>query len=326
MGLAHYRYAVHLFTGVVIGLTAGGAVAQDPYPTRPVRMVVPFPAGGPTDIVARPLAQKLSEALGQQVIVDNRGGAGGTIGADVAAKAPADGYTLLMGTVGTQAINSSLYKKLPYDPARDFAAVSLVAAAPVALVAHPSVQAKSVKELIALAKTQRLAFGSAGSGSPGHLAGVMFAEAAGIELMHVGYKGSAPALNDLIAGQIPLMFDPVQSPLANIKAGKLKPLGVSGAKRAAVLSDVPTIAEAGVPGYEMTAWWAVYAPRGTPKEIVARLNTEIAKAMKSTDMRDKLQQIGIDPIGSSVAELETFGVSETAKWKKAVTLSGATVD
>lgn len=326
MGLAHYRYAVHLVTGLVIGLTAGGAAAQDPYPTRPVRMVVPFPAGGPTDIVARPLAQKLSEALGQQVIVDNRGGAGGTIGADVAAKAAADGYTLLMGTVGTQAINSSLYKKLPYDPARDFAAVSLVAAAPVALVAHPSVQAKSVKELIALAKTQRLAFGSAGSGSPGHLAGVMFAEAAGIELMHVGYKGSAPALNDLIAGQIPLMFDPVQSPLANIKAGKLKPLGVSGAKRAAVLSDVPTIAEAGVPGYEMTAWWAVYAPRGTPKDIVARLNSEIAKAMKSADMRDKLQQIGIDPIGSSVAELETFGVSETAKWKKAVTLSGATVD
>ncbi|HVL08864.1 MAG TPA: tripartite tricarboxylate transporter substrate binding protein [Burkholderiaceae bacterium] len=326
MGLAHYRYAVHLVTGLVIGLTAGGAVAQDPYPTRPVRMVVPFPAGGPTDIVARPLAQKLSEALGQQVIVDNRGGAGGTIGADVAAKAAADGYTLLMGTVGTQAINSSLYKKLPYDPARDFAAVSLVAAAPVALVAHPSVQAKSVKELIALAKTQRLAFGSAGSGSPGHLAGVMFAEAAGVELMHVGYKGSAPALNDLIAGQIPLMFDPVQSPLANIKAGKLKPLGVSGAKRATVLSDVPTIAEAGVPGYEMTAWWAVYAPRGTPKDIVARLNSEIAKAMKSADMRDKLQQIGIDPIGSSVAELETFGVSETAKWKKAVTLSGATVD
>jgi tripartite-type tricarboxylate transporter receptor subunit TctC len=193
-------------------------------------------------------------------------------------------------------------------------------------VAHPSVQAKSVKELIALAKTQRLAFGSAGSGSPGHLAGVMFAEAAGVELMHVGYKGSAPALNDLIAGQIPLMFDPVQSPLANIKAGKLKPLGVSGAKRATVLSDVPTIAEAGVPGYEMTAWWAVYAPRGTPKDIVARLNSEIAKAMKSADMRDKLQQIGIDPIGSSVAELETFGVSETAKWKKAVTLSGATVD
>lgn len=326
MGLAHYRYAVHLVTGLVIGLTAGGAVAQDPYPTRPVRMVVPFPAGGPTDIVARPLAQKLSEALGQQVIVDNRGGAGGTIGADVAAKAAADGYTLLMGTVGTQAINSSLYKKLPYDPARDFAAVSLVAAAPVALVVHPSVQAKSVKELIALAKTQRLAFGSAGSGSPGHLAGVMFAEAAGVELMHVGYKGSAPALNDLIAGQIPLMFDPVQSPLANIKAGKLKPLGVSGAKRATVLSDVPTIAEAGVPGYEMTAWWAVYAPRGTPKDIVARLNSEIAKAMKSADMRDKLQQIGIDPIGSSVAELETFGVSETAKWKKAVTLSGATVD
>ena len=326
MGLAHYRHAVHLVTGLVMALTAGGAAAQDPYPTRPLRMVVPFPAGGPTDIVARPLAQKLSEALGQQVIVDNRGGAGGTIGADVAAKAAADGYTLLMGTVGTQAINASLYKKLPYDPARDFAAVSLVAAAPVALVAHPSVQAKSVKELIALAKTQRLAYGSAGSGSPGHLAGVMFAEAAGIELMHVGYKGSAPALNDLIAGQIPLMFDPVQSPLANIKAGKLKPLGVSGAKRAAVLADVPTIAEAGVPGYEMTAWWAVYAPRGTPKEIVARLNSEIAKAMKSTEMRDKLQQIGIEPIGSSVAELESFGVSETAKWKKAVTLSGATVD
>jgi tripartite-type tricarboxylate transporter receptor subunit TctC len=326
MGLTHYRNAVRVAVGLMLGVSAAGAVAQDAYPTRPVRMVVPFPAGGPTDIVARPLAQKLSEVLGQQVIVDNRGGAGGTIGADVVAKSTADGYTLLMGTVGTQAINTSLYKKLSYDPARDFASVSLVAAAPVALVAHPSVPAKSVKELIALAKKEKLAFGSAGSGSPGHLAGVMFAEAAGIQLLHVGYKGSAPALNDLIAGQIPLMFDPVQSPLANIKGGKLKALGVSGAKRAAVLSDVPTIAEAGVPQYEMTAWWAVVAPRNTPRDVVARLNTEISKIMKSPDMRERLQQIGIDPIGSSVEELDAFGISETAKWKKAVTLSGATVD
>lgn len=326
MGLTRYRFAKTLLAGLAFGMVTMQAAAQDTYPSRPIRMVVPFPAGGPTDIVARPLAQKLSESLGQQVIVDNRGGAGGTIGADVTAKAPADGYTLLMGTVGTQAINASLYKKLPYDPARDFAAVSLVAAAPVVLVAHPSVHAKSVKELIALAKTTRLAFGSAGSGSPGHLAGVMFAESAGIELLHVGYKGSAPALNDLIAGQIPLMFDPVQSPLGNIKGGKLRALGVSGAKRSSVLPDVTTIAEGGVPGYEMTAWWAVYAPRGTSKDIVARLNSEITKAMKSPEMRDKLQQIGIEPIGSTPAELEAYGASEAVKWKKAVTLSGATVD
>jgi tripartite-type tricarboxylate transporter receptor subunit TctC len=310
----------------LLALRSGSALAA--YPDRPVRLIVPFPPGGPTDIVARPLAQNLSENLGQQVMVDNRGGAGGNIGAAAVMKSAADGYTLLMGTVGTHAINASLYKKLTFDPVKDFAPVSLVAQAAVVLVVHPSVPAKALREFIALAKSKpgQITFGSAGSGSPGHLTGELFKDMAGVDLVHVPYQGSAPAISDLLGGQIHAMFDPIQATLSHVKAGKLRLLGVSSSKRSSAFLDVPTIAEAGVPGFETTAWWAVFAPAGTPKEIITRLNTEIVKIMRSPDMKERLRQLDIEPIGSTPDQLVAFMKIETAKWSRAVKFSGAIVE
>jgi len=305
---------------------SGSALAV--YPDRPVRLVVPFPPGGPTDIVARPLAQSLSNNLGQQVIVDNRGGAGGNIGADAVAKSSADGYTLLMGTVGTHAINPSLYKKLTFDPVRDFSPVSLVAQAAVVLVVHPSLPAKTVNEFIALAKSKpgQITFGSAGSGSPGHLTGELFKDMARVELVHVPYQGSAPAISDLLGAQIHAMFDPIQATLSHVKAGKLRILGVSSSKRSSALPDLPTIAEAGVPGFETTAWWAVFAPAKTPKEMMTKLNTEIVKVIRSPDMNERLRQLNIEPIGSTPDQLTAFMKTEMEKWSRAVKISGATVE
>ena len=320
--------AQRVFISIILGIAAGATAAQNDYPNRPIRMVVPFPAGGPTDIVARPLAQKLSESLGYQVIVDNRGGAGGVIGADNVAKSAPDGYTVLMGTVGTQAINVNLYQKLPYDPLKDLLPVTLVAAAPVALVAHPSVPAGSVRDLLALAKSKpgALTFGSAGSGSPGHLSGEIFKSMTGAPIMHVPYKGSAPAVQDLVGGQITLMFDPVQSVLTYVKSGRIKAIAVSSAKRSKVLPEVPTIAEAGVPGYETMAWWGVAVPAKTPDAIIKRLHVEIVKALALPAVRERMQEIGIEPIGAGPAEFAAFQKTEIAKWGKAVRESGAKVD
>jgi tripartite-type tricarboxylate transporter receptor subunit TctC len=304
------------------------AWGQAEWPTRPIRMVVPFPPGGPTDLVARPIAQRLSESLGQQVLIDNRGGAGGTIGADSVAKAPADGYTLLMGTVGTQAINVGLYPTLAYDPVRDFATVTLVAEAPVALVAHPSVPAASVAELVALARQKPgvLTFGSAGSGTPGHLSGEIFKSMTGAQIVHVPYKGSAPAVTDLLGGQINLMFDPVQSVLQHIKSGKIRALGVSSARRAAILPDVPTIAEAGVPGYETAAWWGVVAPARTPHAIVERLHQAIAAALAGAELKARLREMGIETVGLGPDAFAKFQFDEISKWGAAVKAAGAKVD
>lgn len=320
------QLVVKIFCLTLLVLVSGSALAA--YPDRPVRLIVPFPPGGPTDIVARPLAQNLSENLGQQVIVDNRGGAGGNIGAAAVVKSAADGYSLLMGTVGTHAINASLYKKLTFDPVKDFAPVSLVAQAAVVLVVHPSVPAKTLNEFIALArfKPAQITFGSAGSGSPGHLTGELFKDMAGVDLVHVPYQGSAPAISDLLGGQIHAMFDPIQATLSHVKAGKLRILGVSSSKRSSALPDVPTIAEAGVPGFETTAWWAVFAPAGTPKEIITKLNTEIVKIMRSADMKERLRQLDIEPIGSTPDQLAAFMKTETAKWSRAVKFSGAIVE
>jgi tripartite-type tricarboxylate transporter receptor subunit TctC len=307
------------------GMT-GGAVA-DVYPSKPIRLIVPFPAGGPTDIVARPLAQQLSEILGKQVIVENVGGAGGIIGASTVARSAPDGYTLLMGTVGTNAINATLYKKLSYDPVKDFASVALVASAPILLVAHPSVPAASLKDLIALVKAKpgELSYGSAGNGTPGHLAGQLFKNMTQVEILHIPYKGSAPAITDLLGGQIQLMFDPIQSPLPHVKAGKLKALGVSSPGRSPLLPDVPAIAEA-VPGYEALAWWGVLAPVGTPKEIVAKLNAEILKTVKMPFMKERLSQIGAEPLGSTPEQFDTHIKAEIGKWGALVRASGASVD
>ena len=304
------------------------AVAAAGYPDKPIRLVVPFPPGGPTDMVARPLAEFLGKRLKQQIIVDNRGGAGGAIGAEAVAKAPADGYTLLMATVGTQAINATLFKKLGYDPVKDFTPISLVAAAPVALVANPSVPVNSVADLIALAKAKpgTLNFGSAGNGTPGHLTGEMFRAATGTELRHVPYKGSAPAISDLLGGQIQLMFDPLQSVLPQVRAGRLKLLAVSSRVRSPAAPDVPTFAESGLRDFEATAWWGVFAPARLPAAITTTLNEAINAVVRSEAFRALLVPQGVTVIGDTPAEFAKFQQDELVKWGKAVRASGASVD
>ena len=323
----HSRRGFLQWTAAALAVQALPASAQQ-YPSHALRLIVPFPPGGPTDIVARPLAVKLAEALGQAVIVDNRGGAGGNVGAEVVAKAPADGYTVLMGTVGTQAINITLYNHLAFDPAKDFVPIVQVASAPVLLVANPKLPVNSVKDLIALAKQKpgALNYGSAGSGSPGHLSGELFKSMAGVELTHIPYKGSAPAIANLIGGEIQLMFDPIQSPLPHVKSGALKALGVSSAERSPLLPDTPTIAEAGVPGYETTAWWGIFAPAQTPPAIVDRLHAEIEKIVRSDFYHQQLAPLGAEPVSRSAAAFAEFVRSETAKWGIVVKASGATLD
>jgi tripartite-type tricarboxylate transporter receptor subunit TctC len=305
----------------------GTATAQ-PLAGKQIRLIVPFPAGGPTDIVARPLAQMLGEALKSTVVIDNRGGAGGSIGAVAAAKSPPDGLTLFMATVGTHAINAALYKDLAYDPVRDFTPIALVAMAPVTIVVHPAQPVTDLGALVALAKRMpgKLNYGSAGAGTPGHLTGEMFKTTAGIDIQHVPYRGSAPAVTDLVAGQIPIMFDPLQSVLANVQAGKLRAIAVSNNVRSSVLPNVPTIAEAGYDGFQSTAWWGVFAPANLPGALTAILAGELERIVRSDSFRTKLEPLGVIPttlIGSAFAE---FQRSELAKWGKAVRDSGATIN
>src|SRR6266705_2972425 len=300
-------------------MLCNAALAQI-FPTKPIRLVVPFPPGGPTDIVARPLAQMLSEAFKQQVIVDNRGGAGGSIGAENVAKSSADGYSLLMATVGTHAINPTLYRKLSYDAVRDFTPIELVAAAPVTLVVNPSQSIGSIRELIARAQRSpgSLNYGSAGNGTPGHLTGEMFKSATGVDLRHVPYKGSAPAITDLLGGQIELMFDPLQSVMANIQSGKLRILAVSSATRSSVLPNVPTFAEAGLKDFEATAWWGVFAPANLTEALANQLSTAVDRVVRSAAFRERLGPLGVQPMGGSRADFARFQKEEIAKWGKAV--------
>jgi len=257
----------------VFGACAASATLPQDYPSRPIRIIVPFPGGGTADLLARQIAQTMSEALRQQVLIENRTGAGGNIGADLAAKSKPDGYTLLMGTVSTHAINPNLYAKMPYDPVKDFAPVTMVARMPNLLVVHPSVPAKNVAELIALAKARpgALAFASAGNGTTQHLAGELFKKMAGVDMIHVPYKGNAPAVTDLVGGQVQVMFDNIPVSLQQVRAGKLRALAVTGPVRSPVLQDLPTVAEAGLPGYSITSWFGLYAPSGTSPQIIARL-------------------------------------------------------
>jgi tripartite-type tricarboxylate transporter receptor subunit TctC len=318
-------------TGVVscaASATALRFASGQPLADRQIRLIVPFPAGGPTDIVARPLALFLGNALKANIVVDNRGGAGGSLGADVVAKAAPDGSTLLMGTVGTHAINASLYKKLPYDPVRDFTPISLVAAAPVAVVVHPSIAAKSLADLVALAKASpgKLTYGSAGNGTPGHLTAEMFKATAGINIQHVPYRGSAPAVNDLVGGQINIMFDPLQSVLTHVKGGNLRALAVSSVARSPVLPDVPTIAESGYKDFESTAWWGLFAPAHLPADLTAQLAAETGKIVRGATFREKLEPLGVVPTALSGAEFSAFQGREIVKWGKAVHDSGASID
>ncbi|HJU23316.1 MAG TPA: tripartite tricarboxylate transporter substrate binding protein [Casimicrobiaceae bacterium] len=328
MNPSRRRLLGHLLVVASCAVVVATPAASAGYPDKPIRLVVPFPPGGPTDMVARPLAQFLGERLKQQVIVDNRGGAGGSIGAELVAKAPADGYTLIMATVGTHAINKSLYKHLPYDPVKDFTPITLVAAAPVALVANPKVPVNSVADVIALAKSKpgSLNFGSAGNGTPGHLTGEMFCTATGVKLGHVPYKGSAPAVADLLGGQTQLMFDPLQSVLPQVRAGRLKLLALSSKSRSPAAPNVPTFAEAGVKDFETTAWWGIFAPANLPPDIVKRLNTEINAVIASKGFQDLLVPQGVTVMGDTPEEFAKFQQAEIAKWGKAVHDSGASID
>ncbi len=298
------------------------------YPTKPVRMIVPFPAGGATDIVARLVAQKLGDAVGHQVIVDNRGGAAGTIGSDLAAKAPPDGYTVLIGTSSTHAIAQSLYAKLPYDSVKDFTPVVGIATATIVLSAHPSVPAKTVRELIALAraKPDALSFASSGSGGVSHLVGEMFKAQAGVQMLHVPYKGDAPALADLVGGQVSLEFGTALSFLPYIQSGRLKALAVTSLKRSQVMPDVPTVAESGLKGFEALQWFGVFAPAGTRAEVVARLNAEIVKILHTADMRERLTRLASEVMADTPEQFAAFQKAEIAKWAKVVKDSGARID
>ena len=307
-------------------LCAGQALAQA-YPSKPLRLVVPFPPGGPTDILGRAIGAKLGELLGQTVIIDNRGGAGGGIGADNIAKSAPDGYSLLLGTTGTHTINPNLYSKLPYDPIKDFAPISLVVKYLNILVVNPNVPVKSVADLIALAKQKpgEITFGSAGNGSSNHLTAEMLATMAGVKMQHIPYKGSGPALTDVIAGQINFMFDQYSTVAPNIKAGKLRAIGIATKQRHHLLPDVPTIAET-IPGFEVDPWYAMFAPAGTPRAIVDRLNTELVKVMNSAEIRERMAALGWDPVTNTPEQLGAQIKSELAIWADVVKKSGARID
>ena len=307
--------------------TATPAAAQS-YPAKPIRFVVPFPPGGPLDTVARALGQKMTEAWGQPVLVDNRPGAGGGIGADIVAKSPGDGYTMLMGAVSTHAINVSLYAKIPYDPLKDFIPVTQVANVPNVLVVHPALPVNSVQELIALAKKSpgTLNFASGSNGSTGHLAGELFKSMAGIDMQHIPYKGAAPATSDLIAGQVSLMFDNLASATPLIKSGKLRALAVTTLKRTPFFPDLPTISESGLPGFDLSTWFGVFVPAGTPPEIVARLNAELVRILKTPEMRERMASLGAEPVGNTSAEFLAYIKSEIPKYARVIRDSGARVD
>ncbi|MGZ5117863.1 MAG: tripartite tricarboxylate transporter substrate binding protein [Burkholderiales bacterium] len=305
---------------------SSSALAQT-YPSKPIRLIAPFPPGGATDIMARATAQKIQESVGQNVIVDNRPGAGGNIGAEIAAKTPADGYTLLMGSTA-HAINVSLYKKPGYDLLRDFAPISQVAVVANVLVVNPTVPAKRVQDLIKLARAQpgKLNMGSSGNGSVGHLAGELLSTLARIKVLHVPYKGSAPVLTELMAGQVDYAFESVLATLPHIRAGKLHALATTGTKRSELLSDQPTMIEAGLAGFEASGWSAVLAPAGTPQAVIATLNGAIVKGLATADVRERLKAQGAEPVGSTPAELEAFLRRDVARWAKLVQVSGATAD
>jgi tripartite-type tricarboxylate transporter receptor subunit TctC len=305
------RFAIFALTMPLSGL----ASAQT-FPDHPIRMVVPFSAGaGVTDIMARIVAKHMTEDFGQGVVVDNRPGAGGIAGSAVVAIAAPDGYTLLVTNV-SHAVDPYLYAKLPYDPVKDFVPVSMINSAPLVLVVNPSVPVKSVKELIAYAKSHagQLSFASGGVGSTPHLAGELFKSLAGIDALHVPYKGGAPALNDLISGQVQLMIENMPGTMPFVKAGQLRALAVTSAQRSSLAPELPTMAEAGVPGYEVIGWNAIFAPKRTPPEIVARLSTEVAKIMRMPEVKQQMTKLGAEPIGGSPQELGTFLQAEMVRW------------
>lgn len=316
---SHNRWA-WLIAGM---LWATGSAAQN-YPSKPIRFIVPFAAGGGTDFVARIAGQQLNEALGQPVVVDNRGGASGVIGTELAAKAAPDGYTLLLGSAGPLSIQPGLSVRLPYDPLKDFAPVTLVSSMPYVLVAHPSLPAKNVQELIALARAKpgQLNFGAPGSGTTTHLATELFKMLAKIDVVHVPYKGVAPALADLLGGQVQFMSGDLNTVMPQVKAGRLRALAVTGAQRSPIVPELPTIAESGLPGYAASGWFGVLAPAATPRSIITRLNAVIVKGLMSTEARERLAALGGEVVGNTPAEFAAYLRDDLAKWSRVIKAIG----
>ena len=294
------------------------------YPNRPVRLVVGVPPGGATDLVARIVAEQLSRQTGQQFVVDNRGGAGGNIGAEIVAKSAPDGYTLFLAPIGTMAINPFVYAKIPFDSVKDFAPVSQLTSIPIVMAVNPSVPAKDVREFIAYAKANpgKVNFGSGGNGTQSHISGVMLNSLAGIDMTHIPYKGNGPAMIDLLAGRVVVMFDQISSALPHIRSGKLNALGVTTAKRSAVAPDIPTLAETGLPTFEATTWHGLLAPAGTPRDVIAKLNAETVKALNSPELIEKFKANGIDPVSSTPEQFGALIKSEMQRWGEVVKAAG----
>lgn len=317
-------WLLYVLCMIAAGFT-GPAAAEKNYPNKPIRLIVPYPPGGGNDTLARMFAAKLVEAWQQQVIVDNRPGAGTTLGVSIAARAVPDGHTLLLSSIATHAIAPNLYAKPGYDPVKDFAPITLLAVAPTVLVRHPSLPAATLKDLIALIKSKpgEIRYASGGSGTPPHMAGVIFASMTGSRLLHVPYKGGGPAITGLMGGEVQIMFDTAASILPHVRSGKLQPLAIARAQRLPDYPQIPTFTEAGLAGYEVNAWYSMHAPAGVPASIINKLNVELVRHLQLADIRQRLQQLGSEPVGNSPAELAKFVQAENRKYAEAIKESGA---
>ncbi|HXJ52943.1 MAG TPA: tripartite tricarboxylate transporter substrate binding protein [Burkholderiales bacterium] len=313
---------------VALAVLAAGAEGADVYPSKPIRFVVAFPPGGGTDLVARTVAPRLAERLAQQVVVDNRPGAGGNLGTEIVAKSAPDGYTMLMGSVGPLAINASLFARMPFDPLKDLAPVTLAASTPNVLVVHPSLPVTTVRELIALARARpgAINFASSGQGTPAQLAGELFNSMAGVKMVHVPYKGAAPALADLLGGQVQVMFSTMPPALPHVTAGRLRALAVASLRRSPAAPELPTLDETALPGFEATTWHGVMVPAGTPSAIVAKLHDDIVAVLRTPEIAERLSSQGAEAIGNTPEEFASYIRSETAKWAKVVRESGAKLE
>lgn len=316
-----------LSAGLLTLMAACGVWADPSYPNKPVRIVVPYPPGGPNDTIARMLAQQLSDRMHQPFVIDNRAGATGLTGTDQVAKSPPDGYTLLV-SASVHVIYPSLFKRVPFDPLKDFAPVSMIGRAPLIISVNPEVKAKTFQEFLALAKAQpgRLQYASSGNGSATHLAAEALKSQAGIDMQHIAYKGSSPAMSDVVAGHVPLVFDSVPSSMPFIASGRLRALAVTSAQRSPAVPDLPTIAESGVPGYDISTWYGIWAPAATPKDITARLSSEVRAILSQPQVKEKLQSMGVEAVGLTQTAFADFQKSETTKWAKVVKDSGAQLD
>ena len=316
------KHSKRIFVTLIAALCAVGApaFAQDKWPSKPIKYIVPFPPGGTTDILARLIGQKLSLALGQPVLIENKAGAGGNIGSDFVAKSAPDGYTILGGTISSHAINVSMYKDMPYDPVKDFVPITLIGTNANVLVVAPTHPAKTAQELIAQAKAKpgSMSFASAGNGTSQHLSGELFKAMAGLDMVHIPYKGSAPAIQDVMAGQVPMMFDTTVVAAPHIKSGNVRALAVTSSTRVKGMESIPTLSEAGVPGYQLVSWQGIFAPAGTPKDIVVRLNAELVKIIALPDIRERLDSLGVDPVANTSEEFAVFQKAEITKWAKVI--------